>query len=77
MPSPLLEMLGADPQRTETPTAAGGAEEERSLAEVKFRIEDRERTSRCVFSPVDSGLILGKHTPWTHLGYSWTNLRVS
>ena len=62
MPSPLLQMLGIDPQWTEVLRESGGSEEEHSLAEVRIRIDDRERTSICVFGPADSQPVLGKYT---------------
>ena len=62
MPSPLLQMLGIDPQWTELLRESGGSEEEHSLAEVRIRIDDRERTSICVFGPADSQPVLGKYT---------------
>ena len=37
MPSPLLQMLGVDPQWTDRLREPGGGEEEYSLAEVKLR----------------------------------------
>ena len=62
MPSPLLQMLGVDPQWTEPLRVPGGGEEEHSLAEVKIRIDDRERTTICVFGPADVQPVLGKYT---------------
>ena len=40
----------------------GGGEKEQSLAEVKIRIDDRERTTICVFGPADGLPVLGKYT---------------
>ena len=62
MPSPLLQMLGVDPQWTERLRDPGGGEVEHSVAEVKIRIDDRERTTICVFGPADSQPVLGKYT---------------
>ncbi len=62
MPSPLLQMLGIDPQWTDMLREPGGSEEEHSMAEVKIRIDDRERTTICVFGPADSQPVLGKYT---------------
>ena len=62
MPSPLLQMLGIDPQWTDVLREPGGSEEEHSLAEVKLRIDDRERTTICVFGPAESQPVLGKYT---------------
>ena len=62
MPSPLLQMLGVDPQWTDRLRVPGGGEEEHPVAEVKIRIDDRERTTICVFGPADSQPVLGKYT---------------
>ena len=62
MPSPLLQMLGIDPQWTDMLRESGGSEKEHSLAEVRIRIDDRERTTICVFGPADSQPVLGKYT---------------
>ena len=62
MPSPLLQMLGIDPQWTDRLRNQGGSEVEHSLAEVRVRIDDRERTTICVFGPADSQPVLGKYT---------------
>ena len=62
MPSPLLQMLGVDPQWTERLRDPGGGEVEHSVAEVKIRIDDRERTTICVFGPAESLPVLGKYT---------------
>ncbi len=62
MPSPLLQMLGVDPQWTDGLRGSDGNETEHSLAEVRVRIDDRERTTICVFGPADSQPVLGKYT---------------
>ena len=62
MPSPLLQMLGIDPKWTDVLRESGGSEKEHSLAEVRIRIDDRERTTICVFGPADSQPVLGKYT---------------
>ena len=62
MPSPLLEMLGIDPEWTDVLQEPGGGEKEHSLAEVRVRLDDRERTTICVFGKVDATPILGKYT---------------
>ena len=61
MPSPLLEMLGVDPEWTEGLEGPDGGQREVSLAEVRVRIDDRERTTVCVFGASDSQPLLGKH----------------
>ena len=61
MPSPLLEMLGIDPEWTGVIQGADGGEAEYSMAEVRVLIDDRERTTVCVFGPADSQPLLGKH----------------
>jgi hypothetical protein len=62
MPSPLLEMLGIEPEWTDVLKAPDGGQEEYSLAEVRVRIDDRERTTVCVFGKADGPPILGKYT---------------
>ena len=62
MPSPLLEMLGVDPEWTDVLLAPDGGEEEYSLAEVRVRIDDRERTTVCIFGRADGPPVLGKYT---------------
>ena len=62
MPSPLLEMLGIDPEWTDSLQGPDGSHREFSLAEIRVRIDDRERTTVCVFGPADSQPLLGKHT---------------
>ena len=62
MPSPLLEMLGIDPEWTEVFEEAGGGRLEYSLAEVRVRIDGRERTTVCVFGDADRQPALGKYT---------------
>ena len=62
MPSPLLEMLGVDPQWTDLLQAADGTQNEYPVAEVRVRIDDRERTTICVFGSPDSQPAVGKYT---------------
>ncbi len=62
MPSPLLEMLGVDPEWTDVLQGPEGGQTEFSLAEIRVRIDDRERTTVCVFGPADSQPSLGKYT---------------
>lgn len=62
MPSPLLSMLGVLPGWRSMFELAGGAQEEHALAEVRFRINEMERTTVCVFGTPNSQPILGKHT---------------
>lgn len=62
MPSPLLEMLGIDPEWTDVLQGPDGGQQEHSLAEVRVRINDRERTTVCVFGKADGPPILGKYT---------------
>ena len=62
MPSPLLEMLGIDPEWTDTFEDDDGKEVEYSMAEVRVRIEERERFTVCVFGKADGQPALGQHT---------------
>ena len=62
MPSPLLEMLGIDPEWTDVLQGPDGGQEEHSLAEVRVRLNDQERTTVCVFGKADGPPVLGKHT---------------
>ena len=62
MPSPLLEMLGIDPEWTDVLQGPDGGQEEHSLAEVRVRLNDRERTTVCVFRKADGPPVLGKYT---------------
>ena len=59
MPSP---MLGIDPFWTGVLERADGRSEERSLAEIRLKIGDAERTVVCVFGQPDSQPVLGSHT---------------
>ena len=62
MPSPLLEMLGIDPEWTDVLHGPGGVQGEHSMAEVRVRIDDRERITVCVFGRSDGPPLLGKYT---------------
>ena len=62
MPSPLLNMLGIAPEWTEIFDLADGSRQEYSLAEIKLRIEHRERTTICVFGQPESNPVLGTYT---------------
>lgn len=62
LPSPLLNMLGIGPEWTEVFELADGSRQEYSLAEVKLRIEHRERTTICVFGKPESKPVLGTYT---------------
>ena len=60
MPAPLLTMLGVDPQWTDLFETADGERQERSLAEVSIIVDDRQRTTICIFGDSDSQPVLGK-----------------
>ena len=62
MPSPMLSMLGIDPYWTGVLEGSDGRSEERSLAEIRLKIGDAERTVVCVFGQPDSQPVLGSHT---------------
>ena len=55
-------MLGIDPEWTDVLHRPDGGREEHSLAEVRVRIDDRERTTICVFGKPDGTPILGRYT---------------
>ena len=62
MPGPLLTMLGVEPEWSQQFELADGRREEHSLAEVRLRIDDQERTTICVFGQPDSEPVLGAYT---------------
>ena len=62
MPGPLLTMLGIEPGWSQQFELADGRREEHTLAEVRLRIDDLERTSICVFGQPESEPILGAYT---------------
>ena len=62
MPGPLLTMLGIEPGWSQQFELADGRREERSLAEVRLRIDDQERTTICVFGQPESEPILGAYS---------------
>jgi predicted aspartyl protease len=62
MPSPLLSMLGISPEWTEVFDLADGSRQEYSLAEVRLRIDHRERTTICIFEKPESKPVLGTYT---------------
>ena len=77
MPSPLLEMLGIDPEWTDKLEEADGRQVEYPVAEIKIRLNDRERTTICVFGPADSQPVLGKYTlDGLGLAVGETNIRL-
>ena len=59
MPSP---MLSIDPCWTGVLEGSDGRSEERSLAEIRLKIGDAERTVVCAFGLPDSQPVLGSHT---------------
>ncbi len=62
MPGPLLTMLGVEPEWSQQFELADGRREERSLAEVRLKIADQERTTICIFGQPESEPVLGAHT---------------
>ena len=62
MPSPRLSRLGIDPYWTGVLEGSDGRSEERSLAEIRLKIGDAERTVVCAFGLPDSQPVLGSHT---------------
>ncbi len=61
VPATILASLGVDPQWTGLFTAADGSRHEMPLAEVRIRVDGRERTTICVFGSPESAPILGAH----------------
>ena len=62
MPSPMLSLLGINPYWTGVLERADGGSAERSLAEIRLKIGNAERTVVCVFGQPDSQPVLGVHT---------------
>ena len=62
MPSPMLSMLGIDPEWNGVLETAAGGSQDKSLAEIRLRIGEAERTVVCVFGQPDSQPVLGSHT---------------
>lgn len=62
MPSPLLQMLGIDPQWSSLLQSDDGSQVESSLAEVRLTLDEQERTTICVFGSPDAEPRLGHHT---------------
>ena len=62
LPSTLLEMLGVDPEWEALFTLPQGNWETLPMAEVRFRIDGKERTTVCVFGKADGDPALGRHT---------------
>ena len=61
VPATILASLGVEPQWTEWFTAADGSRQEMSLAEVRIRVDGRERTIICVFGSPESVPTLGSY----------------
>ncbi len=62
VPALILARLGIEPEWTSVFDLPDGRQEEYSLAEVRLRIDDQERTTICVFGKPDSGTVLGSNT---------------
>ena len=62
LPSSLLTMLGIEPEWSQQLQLAGGRREEHSLAEIRLRIDGRERTTICVFGQPESEPVLGGYS---------------
>ncbi len=62
MPGPLLTMAGIEPEWSQQFELVDGRREEHSLAEVRLRIGDQERTSICVFGQPESEPVLGAYS---------------
>ena len=62
LPSALLEMLGVNAEWESRFTLPGGDWEMLPMAEVRMRIDGRERTTICVYGKADGEPTLGRHT---------------
>ncbi len=62
LPSTLLEMLGVNAEWESRFTLPGGGWEMLPMAEVRMRIDGRERTTICVYGKADGEPTLGRHT---------------
>ncbi len=61
-PAPVLERLGIAPEWSDTFELADGRRVEYSLAEVRVRLNGRERTRICIFGPPNCQPLLGADT---------------
>ncbi len=61
VPATILASLGVEPQWTELFTTADGSQQEMSLAEVRIRVDGRDRTTICVFGSPESVPTLGSY----------------
>ena len=61
-PAAVLTMLGIEPSWSQAFQTADGTEKEVQLAEIKVRLDGKERTTVCVFGDPDSQPALGSHT---------------
>ena len=62
MQFPLLEMLGINQQWTDFLYTRDGTQKRHFMAEVKVRLEGRERTTICTFGDAYRQPVLIKHT---------------
>ena len=62
VPALILARLGIEPEWTSIFDLSDGSQEENSLAEVRLRIDDQERTTICVFGKPESATVLGAYT---------------
>ncbi len=62
LPSTLLEMLGVTAEWESRFTLPGGGWEMLPMAEVRMRIDGKERTTICVYGKADGEPSLGRHT---------------
>ncbi len=61
VPATILASLGVEPQWTGLFTTGDGSRQEMSLAEVRIRVDGRERTTICVFGSPESVPTLGSY----------------
>lgn len=62
MPAPFLTMLGIEPEWRQTFEAPDGNRQEHSMAEIRVKMAQGERTTVCVFGSPESEPTLGAHT---------------
>ena len=67
MPAPVLDRLGVVRDRTVTLRLTNGEIEQRSIGEVRARLDGAVSTIICVFGAADSPAVIGAHTLETFL----------
>ena len=62
VPATILASMGVEPQWNELFTTGDGSRHEMPLAEVRIRVDGRERTTICVFGSPENVPTLGSYT---------------